>query len=120
MNNQSENWQIITHETGFELHITAEALAYIDSVLSDPYLRLGAEKGGCSGWLYVVRPESHLAPEDIVLKVTDKISVVVNSQQAEELLQKIHVFMKTLSYGVQLKVEKREEGMHCGCGESFQ
>lgn len=114
-------WHHFHHASGFELRISQEALDYIASVLTTPYLRIGANKGGCSGWLYTVEPvEQWDEQKDICLDINEKLSVVVDAQQATELLHKIDVFMKSLSFGVQLKIAKQEKGVECGCGESFQ
>lgn len=113
-------WVYASHEIGFELKITTDAIDYIKSVLSVPYLRIGANKGGCSGWLYIISPEERCDLEkDIVLTLPNDINIVVDSSQASNILKKVRIFMKTLSFGTQLKIEKEDGGTHCGCGDSF-
>lgn len=116
----TELWQSFEHSQGFQLRITQEAIDYIKTVLTEPYLRLGAQKGGCSGWLYIVSPDKSYNPDnDLILTIAPGFAIIVDAQQATNLLKKVRVYMKNLSFGNQLKVEREGEGTHCGCGESF-
>lgn len=115
-----KDWAYFSHEVGFQIKITHAAIEYIKSVLAVPYLRLGASKGGCSGWLYLISPEEHYdSDKDIILRLPQAIDIVVEQQQACNILKKVKIFMKTLSFGTQLKIEREEAGAHCGCGDSF-
>lgn len=114
------DWIFVSHEVGFEIKVTPDAIDYIKSVLTAPYLRIGANKGGCSGWLYIISPEQEYdVQQDIILKLPNDINIVADANQARNILKKVKIFMKTLSFGTQLKIEKEDGGTHCGCGDSF-
>jgi iron-sulfur cluster assembly accessory protein len=104
----------------FDVHITKEAVTYIKNILTTPYLRIGADKGGCSGWLYTLSPEKEAHPDDdFIICIDDSVTIVINKDKANNILKSIKIYLKKLSFGEQLKVEKQGDGIKCGCGDSF-
>lgn len=104
------------------IHVTPKALEKIRQILNRQGipgggLRLGVQGGGCSGYSYLVRPESASKPKDHVFEF-EGVKVFVDPKSLQ-LLQGL-----TLDYRESLMqsgfvFDNPNAARSCGCGTSF-
>jgi iron-sulfur cluster assembly protein len=103
-----------------DLTLTQSALEFIQSKLSkDPKaigLRLGIEKGGCSGSTYHIDFAKDLKEEDTV-KEYGGVKIVVASQHWPYFKKTVIDCIKD-DFGEYLKLNNPNVKGECGCGES--
>ncbi len=104
------------------ISFTERALARIRQVLSqkgleNAYLRIGVRAGGCSGYEYVMKPETAPRPNDSVYEV-DGVRIVIDPKSAEILEgTTIDYTGQLVGSGFQFHIPKAKR--QCGCGTSF-
>ena len=72
-----------------ELGITDEAAEEFKKSVVDidpePYLRVGATKGGCSGWTFSLGTEEEIEPTDSLYESKD-IRLIIDTEQHENII----------------------------------
>ena len=106
-----------------ELGITDEAAEEFKKSVEDiepkPYLRVGATKGGCSGWTFTLGTEEEIDPTDSLYE-HHGIQMLINTDQHENLIGNLRVEYNRENLVQQGFVFRRtSKGTVCGCGESF-
>ena len=106
-----------------ELSITQDAAEeFKKSVKGEdpqPYLRVGATKGGCSGWTFSLGTEEEIEPTDSLYESKD-IRLIIDTEQHENIIGNLIVDYNRENLVQQGFVFKRtSKGTVCGCGESF-
>ena len=97
-----------------EIKVTQTAQQIFNEA-TDPYIRVGANPGGCSGWKYELASTNDKFDDDaqfgsIVVNrdvLTNVIgSVTIDYQESENMLDQGFIFISNTG--------------KCGCGQSFQ
>ena len=106
-----------------ELDITDEAAEEfkksVEDINPEPYLRVGATKGGCSGWTFTLGTEEEIDPTDSLYE-HHGIQMLINTDQHENLIGNLRVEYNRENLVQQGFVFRRtSKGTVCGCGESF-
>ena len=106
-----------------ELGITDEAAEEfkksVENIEPEPYLRVGATKGGCSGWTFTLGTEEEIDPTDSLYE-HHGIQMLINTDQHENLIGNLRVEYNRENLVQQGFVFRRtSKGTVCGCGESF-
>ena len=106
-----------------ELSITQDAAEEFKKSVEgedpQPYLRVGARKGGCSGWTFSLGTEEEIEPTDSLYESKD-IRLIIDTEQHENLIGDLRVEYSRANLVEQGFVFKRTSmGTVCGCGESF-
>ena len=106
-----------------ELGITDEAAEEfkksVENIEPEPYLRVGATKGGCSGWTFTLGTEEEIDPTDSLYE-HHGIQMLINTDQHENLIGDLRVEYNRANLVEQGFVFRRtSKGTVCGCGESF-
>ena len=102
--------------------ITEKALQEVNRLmkeqnLTDHYLRVGVQGGGCSGLMYSMRFDNEAGQYDKVFEI-DGIKVVIDMKSA------LYLKGTTLDYSIDLtgggfKFQNPNATRGCGCGASF-
>ena len=91
----------------------------IEGVEPVPYLRVGARKGGCSGWTFILETEDYQESSDTLFEHYG-IQMLINTEQHENLIGNLRVEYNRNNLVEQGFVFRRtSKGTVCGCGESF-
>ena len=91
----------------------------IEGVEPVPYLRIGARKGGCSGWTFILETDDYLESTDTLFE-NHGIQMLINTDQHENLIGNLRVEYNRNNLVEQGFVFRRtSKGTVCGCGESF-
>ncbi len=106
-----------------ELSITQDAAEEfnksVEGIEPKPYLRIGATKGGCSGWTFTLGTEEEIDPTDSLYE-HHGIQMLINTDQHENLIGNLRVEYNRTNLVQQGFVFRRtSKGTVCGCGESF-
>ena len=106
-----------------ELGITDEAAdefkKSVEDIEPEPYLRVGATKGGCSGWTFSLGTEEEIEPTDSLYESKD-IRLIIDTEQHENIIGNLIVDYRADNLVQQGFVFRRtSKGTVCGCGESF-
>ena len=106
-----------------ELSITEDAAEEfkksVEGMEPTPYLRIGAKKGGCSGWTFILETDDDIAPTDSLYEYYG-IHMLINTDQHENLIGDLRVEYNRTNLVEQGFVFRRlSRGIVCGCGESF-
>ena len=106
-----------------ELSITEDAAnefkKSVESVSPQPYLRVGARKGGCSGWTFTLVTDNWVAPTDSCFEGYG-VEMLIDTEQHETLIGDLRVEYNRTNLVEQGFVFRRlTKGTVCGCGESF-
>ena len=84
-----------------------------------PYLRVGAKKGGCSGWTFTIETEEHAQISDSLFE-GHGVQMLIDTEQHKNLIGSLRVEYNDANLVEQGFVFKRlGTGQLCGCGESF-
>ena len=101
---------------GMKLDITEKATRAFRDSTSDPYLRVGAKPGGCSGWTFVLE-------SDTEANITDSLYedfLLIDTELHESVIGDLVVDYRDDNIVEQGFTFKRlGSGLVCGCGESF-
>ena len=91
----------------------------VESVSPQPYLRVGAKKGGCSGWTFTLITDNWVAPTDSLYEGYG-VEMLIDTEQHEELIGNLRIEYNRTNLVEQGFIFKRTSmGTVCGCGESF-
>ena len=106
-----------------ELSITEDAANEFKKSVEDedpqPYLRVGARKGGCSGWTFVLETDDTVEPTDSLFDAHG-VDMLINTEQHEELIGNLRIeYTKTNLVEQGFVFHRTSKGTVCGCGESF-
>ena len=99
-----------------KLDITEKATRAFRDSTNDPYLRVGAKPGGCSGWTFVLE-------SDTEANITDSLYedfLLIDTELHETVIGDLVVDYRDDNIVEQGFIFKRLKYEHvCGCGESF-
>jgi len=106
-----------------ELSITRDAAKEfkksVESVSPQPYLRVGAKKGGCSGWTFTLITDNWVAPTDSLFE-GHGVEMLIDTEQHEELIGDLRIeYNRTNLVEQGFAFRRLAKGTVCGCGESF-
>jgi len=84
-----------------------------------PYLRVGARKGGCSGWTFVLETDDTVESTDSLFDAHG-VDLLINTEQHEELIGNLRIeYNRTNLVEQGFVFHRTSKGTVCGCGESF-
>ena len=98
-----------------KLEITEKATRIFKDSTTDPYLRIGARKGGCSGWTFTLDTDTAVDPSDSLFEDF----LLIDTEIHETIIGDLKVDYRDDNLVEQGFVFKRPSGQLCGCGESF-
>ena len=99
-----------------KLRITEKAKNIFKESTEDPYLRIGARKGGCSGWTFTLDSDTGVDSTDSLF---DDF-LIIDTEQHETIIGDLLVDYRDDNIVEQGFTFKRlGSGLVCGCGESF-
>ena len=106
-----------------ELSITEDAAEEfkksIEGIEPEPYLRIGARKGGCSGWTFTLETDEDIDPTDSLFE-HNGVQMLIDTDQHENIIGSLRVEYNRTNLVEQGFVFRRlTKGTVCGCGESF-
>lgn len=107
-----------------QISITEKAAAAVKESITDDEsfrLRVGANKGGCSGWRWELQTEaleSQQQENDLVFK-SNGIEIIVNKEMLHNVIGETIIDFTSENIVEQGFVFMRSNGQQCGCGESF-
>ena len=106
-----------------ELSITEDAAEEfkkaVEGELPQPYLRIGARKGGCSGYTFTLETDTGVDPTDSLYE-GHGVELIINTEQHEELIGNLRVeYNKENLVEQGFMFRRLNKGTVCGCGESF-
>ena len=106
-----------------QLSITEKAAAAVRESIDDNEsfrLRVGANKGGCSGWRWELETEALKSQQenDLVFK-SNGIEIIVNKEMLYNVIGETIIDYTSANIVEQGFVFMRSNGQQCGCGESF-
>jgi len=91
----------------------------VEDIEPKPYLRVGARKGGCSGWTFTLDTDDAVDSTDSLFDGHD-VQMIINTEQHETLIGDLLVDYSVENLVEQGFIFKRTKmGTVCGCGESF-
>ena len=91
----------------------------VEDIEPKPYLRVGARKGGCSGWTFTIETDDVVDPTDSLFDGYG-VEMLINTEQHETLIGNLRVEYNRENLVEQGFVFRRTtKGTVCGCGESF-
>ena len=98
------------------LLITDKAKKIFKESTKEPYLRVGARPGGCSGWMFTLESDTEA---DMTDSLYDDF-VLINTELHENVIGDLMVDYRDDNMVEQGFVFTRiSTGVVCGCGESF-
>ena len=101
---------------GMKLIITEKAKKVFKDSTEDPYMRVGARPGGCSGWMFTLESDTDV---DITDSMFDDM-VIIDTELHENVIGDLMVDYNDENLVEQGFVFQRiSTGVVCGCGESF-
>jgi iron-sulfur cluster assembly protein len=106
-----------------ELSITEDAAnefkKSVEGENFQPYLRVGARKGGCSGWIFTLSTESEADPTDSLFD-GHGVEMLIDTEQHETLIGDLRIeYNRTNLVEQGFVFHRTSKGTVCGCGESF-
>ena len=91
----------------------------VEGASPQPYLRVGAKKGGCSGYTFTLTTDDAVDPTDSLFE-EHNVVMIINTEQHENLIGDLRVEYSRENLVEQGFVFRRlAKGTVCGCGESF-
>ena len=108
--------------TAIPVRFTDRALARIKQILArqgltDAYLRVGVRAGGCSGYEYVMKPETTPSPNDSVYEV-DGVRILIDPKSTP-ILEGTTIDYTGQLIGGGFEFHNPKAKRKCGCGTSF-
>jgi iron-sulfur cluster assembly protein len=100
--------------------VIVESILKSGENINDVCLRVGANKGGCSGWRWELEtePAGNKKETDLIFNNGD-ITVVVDKNILNDVIGSVKIDYNTKNIVEQGFVFVRSTGQQCGCGESF-
>ena len=98
-----------------KLEITEKASKAFRDSTEDPYLRVSAKPGGCSGWTFVLESDTKVDMADSL----HEDFLLIDSELHEMVIGDLVVDYRDDNLVEQGFIFKRSNGAVCGCGESF-
>jgi iron-sulfur cluster assembly protein len=99
-----------------KLQVTEKARKIFKESTEDPYLRVHARAGGCSGWTFVLESDTDIDSTDSMF---DDFAII-NTELHENIIGDLMVDYRDDNLVEQGFCFKRlSTGVVCGCGESF-
>ena len=99
-----------------KLQVTVKARKIFKESTEDPYLRVHARAGGCSGWTFVLESDTDIDSTDSMF---DDFAII-NTELHENIIGDLMVDYRDDNLVEQGFCFKRlSTGVVCGCGESF-
>ena len=99
-----------------KLIITEKAKKVFKDSTEDPYMRIGARPGGCSGWMFTLETDTDV---DITDSMFDDFAII-DTELHENVIGDLMVDYNDENLVEQGFVFQRmSTGVVCGCGESF-
>ena len=101
-----------------KLEITEKATRIFKDSTDEPYLRIGARKGGCSGWTFTLDTDTAVDPTDSLFEDF----LLIDTEIHETIIGDLEVDYRDDNLVEQGFIFKRMGPGHlgeCGCGESF-
>ena len=99
-----------------KLEITEKASRIFRDSTADPYLRIGARPGGCSGWTFTLDSDTKIDSTDSLFEDF----LLIDTEMHETVIGDLEVDYHNDNLVEQGFVFKRlGTGQLCGCGESF-
>ncbi len=99
-----------------KLQVTEKAKRIFKESTEDPYLRVGARPGGCSGWTFVLESDTDVDSSD---SIYDDFAII-DTKLHEDIIGDLMVDYRDDNMVEQGFVFQRmSTGVVCGCGESF-
>ena len=99
-----------------KLEITEKATRIFKDSTDEPYLRIGARKGGCSGWTFTLDSDTAVDPTDSLFEEF----LLIDTEIHETIIGDLEVDYRDDNLVEQGFIFKRlGSGQLCGCGESF-
>ena len=84
-----------------------------------PYLRVGARKGGCSGWTFTLETDNGVDPTDSLFEDYGVV-MLINTEHHETIIGDLRVeYNRTNLVEQGFTFIRLARGTVCGCGESF-
>lgn len=113
---------IPTSASGLNLSCTSAALKHIrDKLAAQPEataLRIRLKKSGCSGWLYQFGYGTQPESDEIAYTVADGFIVFIQREYVSFFKNAILDYVQS-GFNRTLTCINPNEGIRCGCGESF-
>jgi len=97
-----------------EIKVTPTAQAIFNEA-TEPYVRVGANSGGCSGWRYELETSNDISDDDVQFG-----SIIVNKDILTNVLGSITIDYKESSDMLDQGFVFQSNSGSCGCGKSFQ
>ena len=99
-----------------KLQVTEKARKIFKESTKDPYLRVHARAGGCSGWTFVLESDTNIDSTDSMFEDF----AIINTELHETIIGDLMVDYRDDNLVEQGFCFKRlSTGVGCGCGESF-
>jgi len=99
-----------------KLIVTEKAKKVFKDSTEDPYMRVGARPGGCSGWTFTLETDTDV---DMTDSLFDEMAII-NTELHENIIGDLRVDYQDDNLVEQGFVFQRmSTGVTCGCGESF-
>ena len=107
-----------------QISITEKAAAAVRESITDDNesfrLRVGANKGGCSGWRWELETEAlENQQENDLIFLSSGIEIIVNKEMLHNVIGETIIEYTSANIVEQGFVFMRSNGQQCGCGESF-
>ena len=115
-NNHRWNTHLVDERKDMKLIVTEKAKKIFRESTEDPYMRVGAKPGGCSGWMFTLESDTDV---DITDSMYDDIAII-DTELHENVIGDLMVDYRDDNIVEQGFVFQRmSTGVVCGCGESF-
>lgn len=101
--------------------MTEVALRHFENALAanvDKLIRLSTQTSGCTGYAYVLDMVDAAEPNDVLLTLSDKLTLAVDAR-AMEILKGTEIDLVTEGANSVIKFNNPNVVAECGCGESF-
>ena len=97
-----------------------ESIIHNGEKIENVYLRVGANKGGCSGWRWELETESvdNKKETDIVFD-EGELKIIIDKKILFNVIGSVKIDYTSKNIVEQGFVFVRPSGQQCGCGESF-
>jgi len=118
-----KNYMTLKNYNPSSIHITLTeaALQHFTEVLAGQVgkmIRLSTKQNGCSGHAYVLDLVNTAQQDDLVLKTSDAVTLVI-AAEALQLLEGTEIDITSDGINKTVKFNNPNAIGECGCGESF-
>lgn len=110
-----------SYQTKLPVSMTEPAIAHVRELLLEKGasgLRFGADKSGCSGYMYVLDFIDEPGENDSFFELADGVSIYIDKTLLP-ILHGTRIDYVTEGLNAQMKFDNPNAQGHCGCGESF-